>query len=132
MSKLGAKKMSIPDTVVLAAELEAGRLPVELTNMAVKEVLMEHEKVIFGEASVLVSQLVIGLAVTGLSCGVGLDMPEAISTKARSSSPTPRRRGRSEVPLGGWAPLTELLSHARRPTSSAVHQPQPALCGSHS
>jgi len=39
--------MSIPDTVVLAAELEAGRLPVELTNMAVKEVLMEHEKVIF-------------------------------------------------------------------------------------
>ena len=53
-------------------------------NMAVKEVLMEHEKVIFGEASVLVSQLVIGLAVTGLSCGVGLDMPEAISTKARA------------------------------------------------
>ena len=70
MSNVFAKKMSIPDTVVLAAELEAGRLPVELTNLAVKEVLMEHEKVIFGEASVLVSQLVIGLAVTGLSCGV--------------------------------------------------------------
>ena len=83
MSNVFAKKMSIPDTVVLAAELEAGRLPVELTNMAVKEVLMEHEKVIFGEASVLVSQLVVGLSVTGLSCGVGLDMPEAISTKAR-------------------------------------------------